>query len=445
MKKRIIFAFLFALIFAFPALAVPDLSEFETPEEAYSWGYHDRLIEEYNATANGRPTAERYMLYGIINRLYENNAFIEYSDDTIADAYNSGYSKASEHFAKVCAELEGKVESKTKPIEPKRAQDFYNKGYQAGYTKRQSEYDLEQSEKENNATIMFIICGIGCIFCFAIGYLVRAKSHKDTSKSSDTTSKIDYSSFKTTPTHSSFSQPKRASVDLFTPVSVSARNPATQPKRSSAVIHKKSTKEAFHSYISIKECEQLPLAQAHQLALDRYNQRNRSDWEVGLDFERFIGYQYEIRGYMVKYIGATSGKKDMGRDLIVSNGKNTYIVQCKRWSRSSQIYEKYIFQLYGTTELYKKQHPIGSVSAVFVTTSYFSAQAKAAASSLGIELIEHYPFYLHPIVKCKADTGQYYLPMDSDYDKISINFAAGDYYHKTVEAAISAGFHSAYQ
>lgn len=217
-------------------------------------------------------------------------------------------------------------------------------------------------------------------------------------------------------------QPKRASVDLFAPVSP----PVHQPVRSISA-------------------EQVPLAQEQQFALDKYNKRNRTDWEVGLDFERLIGYQYEIRGYMVKYIGATSGKEDMGRDLIVSNSVNTYIVQCKRWSRSSQIHEKYIFQLYGTTELYKKQHPGASVTGVFITTAYFSAQAKAAAANLGIEMIEHYTFHQHPLIKCKASAKRYYLPMDSEYDKISVNVAAGDYYCDTVAAAISAGFQSAYQ
>ena len=135
----------------------------------------------------------------------------------------------------------------------------------------------------------------------------------------------------------------------------------------------------------------------------------------------------------------------MGRDLIVSDSKNTYIVQCKRWSRGSQIHEKHIFQLQGTLTLYQKQHPDIIAIGVFITTATLSPKAKETALNLGIEVAENFSYATHPMIKCKADTRQYYLPMDSDYDKISISFASGDCYHKTVEAAISAGFHSTYQ
>jgi len=147
----------------------------------------------------------------------------------------------------------------------------------------------------------------------------------------------------------------------------------------------------------------------------------------------------------VEYTGAVEGLKDMGRDLIVSNEIGTFIIQCKRWSRNSQIHEKHIFQLQGTLSLYQKQHPDIHTVGVFITTASLSAEARESASSLGIKVVEHYEYVSHPLIKCKADTRQYYLPMDSDYDKISINFASGDCYYKTVEAAISAGFHSAYQ
>lgn len=198
-------------------------------------------------------------------------------------------------------------------------------------------------------------------------------------------------------------------------------------------------------YLSTEEYQKLPQAQMHSLALERYQKRHRTEWEVGLGFERLIGYRYEKKGYHVEYVGATSGKEDMGRDLIVSNKTEVFIVQCKRWSRGSQIHEKHIFQLQGTLTLYQKQHPDIIAIGVFITTAMLSPKAKETALSLGIETIENFSYAAHPMIKCKAGTGQYYLPMDSDYDKISISFASGDYYHKTVEAAISAGFQSAYQ
>lgn len=433
MKKSVIFAFLFMFVFTLPALAYPDLSECETLEDAYALGYSNKMNEEYIAAENADiPDSTRYMLCGLAYKSYNDNAFIEYydieDDFTIQDAYDDGYMTAEEDFSVLRDDLENELQSysksevDTEQLTKEDMQDSYDEGYQAGYSDGKSQYEYipdETKEESDEITNILILCGLGCVIGFILGRFI----YKNTNSS---VSKVDYSSIRTSPAHSDSSKPaprqKCASVDLFAPVSP----PVRQPVRSISA-------------------EQIPLAQEQQFALDKYNKRNRTDWEVGLDFERLIGYQYEIRGYMVKYIGATSGKEDMGRDLIVSNSVNTYIVQCKRWSRSSQIHEKYIFQLYGTTELYKKQHPNASVTGVFITTAYFSAQAKAAAANLGIEMIEHYSFHQHPLIKCKASAKRYYLPMDSEYDKISVNVAAGDYYCDTVAAAISAGFQSAYQ
>ena len=55
--------------------------------------------------------------------------------------------------------------------------------------------------------------------------------------------------------------------------------------------------------LSPKEYNKLSDTEKYQLALDRYlNRKNKSLWEIGISFERYIGYLCENRHYEVKYI-----------------------------------------------------------------------------------------------------------------------------------------------
>lgn len=47
-----------------------------------------------------------------------------------------------------------------------------------------------------------------------------------------------------------------------------------------------------------------------QQALDRFISSNRNERQIGLDFERYVGFLYEQDGYMVCYSGANLGKED---------------------------------------------------------------------------------------------------------------------------------------
>jgi hypothetical protein len=55
-----------------------------------------------------------------------------------------------------------------------------------------------------------------------------------------------------------------------------------------------------------------------QKALDRYWQKQKSNWEIGRDYERYVGYLYEVQGYSVYYQGIIEGFEDLGRDLIAT-------------------------------------------------------------------------------------------------------------------------------
>ena len=201
-------------------------------------------------------------------------------------------------------------------------------------------------------------------------------------------------------------------------------------------------------YLSPAEYKTLSISKKNQLALDRYKKHRKSDWEVGIDYERYIGYRYETQGYKVKYTGAIDYVKDMGRDLICSKGSEVLVIQCKRWSVHKTIHEKHIFQLYGSVMQLKFAEPDKNYKPLFYTTTTLSDVAKFCADQLGIEIIEKEKFIDYPCIKCNISrNGEkiYHLPFDQQYDRISIESANGECYVATVEEAESKGFRRAYK
>lgn len=196
-------------------------------------------------------------------------------------------------------------------------------------------------------------------------------------------------------------------------------------------------------WLAPAEYAALPEAEKYQRALERYLARPRSDWQAGRDYERYIGYLYEKAGYTVRYTGATQGLGDMGRDLIASKDGAVDIVQCKRWKVGKQIRENAIFQLVGTTAMYKKEHPSLSVRPVFVTTASLSEEAQICADYLHVTVRQNLPLADYPQIKCnvgKDGEKYYHLPFFQRYDVTMISYADGDMYCSTVQEAIDAGF-----
>lgn len=202
------------------------------------------------------------------------------------------------------------------------------------------------------------------------------------------------------------------------------------------------------NWLSPEEYNKLPAIQKYQLALDRYNSKQKSKWQIGIDYERFIGYQYEQLGYKVKYNGALQGLEDMGRDLIASKDNTVLVIQCKRWAKEKTIHEKHIFQLYGSMTLAKRENSDKTIKGVFVTTTYLSPVAKDCANILRIKVIENKHFEPYPQIKCNiSKTGEkiYHLPFDQQYDTTMINPKDGDFYATTVQEAEDAGFRRAWR
>ena len=205
---------------------------------------------------------------------------------------------------------------------------------------------------------------------------------------------------------------------------------------------------SLKKWLSPQEYRSLSSADRLQLALERYSKRQKSNWQIGIEYERYVGYCYEKKGYRVRYNGATEGLEDMGRDLIISKDKKMYVIQCKRWSVEKTIHEKHIFQLYGTTNLQKMEHPDCTVGSLFITTTSLSDLAKSCADYLAITVVENFPLKEYPLIKCNVskDGDQiYHLPFDQQYDRVIINPSDGDFYASTIAEAESKGFRHAWR
>ena len=202
-------------------------------------------------------------------------------------------------------------------------------------------------------------------------------------------------------------------------------------------------------WLTAAEYEKLSSFKKYQLALDRYWQKKKTKWEIGRDYERYVGYRYEGLGYNVYYQGIIEGLADLGRDLVAVKDDNAEIIQCKYWSKEKQIHEKHVFQLYGTVIAYKIDHPKTHVFASFVTSTKLSDRAKQFANELQIKIIENFPLERYPCVKCnvsrKDGTKIYHLPFDQQYDRTIIEEERNERYVETVKEAEALGFRRAFR
>lgn len=206
--------------------------------------------------------------------------------------------------------------------------------------------------------------------------------------------------------------------------------------------------DSIKKWLSPEEYERLSNAEKFQLALDRWKNRKKEDWDVGIEYERYIGYKLECEGYKVSYPGAILGLKDMGRDLLAVKDGITLVIQCKRWAKEKTIHEKHIFQLYGSTAVLAAEHPRNRYKPVFITTASLSDIARKCADYCGITIVENCSMGEYPLIKCNKNTdGEkiYHLPFDQQYDKIVISKNKQSCYAWTIREAEDLGFRRAYR
>ena len=216
-------------------------------------------------------------------------------------------------------------------------------------------------------------------------------------------------------------------------------------------------------WIDEEEYQRLAPAERDQLALERWQKRRKSKWEIGREYERYVGHLYELEDYKVDYYGAVMGKSDLGRDIIATspNGE-VLIIQAKYWSRQKTIHEKHILQTFGTAiehavkqakkdetiELrnYKGMFNLGMVVPVIFTSTKLSDIAKDMASTLNVMVKEEQAMGEWPQIKCNIGRdGEkiYHLPFDQQYDKIKIEQNKGECFVHSVDEAIETGFRRA--
>ena len=178
-------------------------------------------------------------------------------------------------------------------------------------------------------------------------------------------------------------------------------------------------------YLSKEEYRQLSSVERNQLALDKYWGKRKTKWQIGKEYERYIGYLFESSGWSVSYQGILKRYDDLGRDLICRKEHDTVVIQCKQWRKERKIHENHLFQLFGTATLYRMNHPYEkAVRAYLYTTGELTDIAQEVAKHLGIG-IERIPMKRdYPAIKCNVSqrTGEkiYHLPFDQQYDRTVI-------------------------
>ena len=205
-------------------------------------------------------------------------------------------------------------------------------------------------------------------------------------------------------------------------------------------------------YLTKEEWEKLSDSERNQLALDRYvSSQKKTKWQVGRDYEEFVGYTLRKAGYTVDNYGSRMGLEDLGRDVIAKKNGKTFIIQCKYWSRHKEIHENHINQLFGTVISYgiEKNLDEKSVFGILITNTKLSETAKRFAERLNIKYRENVDIGVFPRIKCNIGHSEwgthiYHLPFDQQYDSAVIS-NPGEFYAMTVKEAEEAGFRRAYK
>jgi len=241
------------------------------------------------------------------------------------------------------------------------------------------------------------------------------------------------------------------------------------PVRIEDDVENDDNEDRVKNYLTPEEYKSLPSVERNQMALDRYlRNRYKSKWAIGRDYEMYVGYLYEQKGYSIEYKGIIDGFEDLGRDVIAKKSDEVCIIQCKRWAQYKEIHEKHIFQLFGTTMEYwvknfrnhKKPKSFeefakflneNKLRPIFFTSTSLSDKAREMANALSVEIIENEPLGEFPRIKCNINNDEfgqtkiYHLPMDQQYDRTIIGNRAGEFYAFTVKEAEDAGFRRAFR
>lgn len=215
----------------------------------------------------------------------------------------------------------------------------------------------------------------------------------------------------------------------------------------------KTERDEVLDFISSEEYKTKSETERNQLALDRFKKKRKTEWQVGMLYEMYIGHLLRINHFSVIQYGIENGLEDLGRDIIAqrieNNVRKIYIIQCKNWSKDRPVHENVVCQLYGTAMQYDFEHRktfIQDTEVIpwLVITNELSDMAKKFAQKLGVLFSIRHMSYDFPMIKCNINNGEkiYHLPFDQQYYRTQIKLP-GEFYALTVEEAVNAGFRRA--
>ena len=108
----------------------------------------------------------------------------------------------------------------------------------------------------------------------------------------------------------------------------------------------KNERDEVFDWLSPEEYRNMSEVKRNQLALDRYKKGKKSDWQVGMEYEMYIGHLLRENKFAVIQFGIEKGLNDLGRDIIASRVENgiryIYIIQCKNWSKGRPVHENVV-------------------------------------------------------------------------------------------------------
>jgi Restriction endonuclease len=198
-------------------------------------------------------------------------------------------------------------------------------------------------------------------------------------------------------------------------------------------------------WLTRDEYEALSTIERNQRALDRYLRSRKTPWQLGRDYERYVGYLREQDGCTVSYQGIFKGLEDLGRDVIAERDGEIEVIQCQH----KVIHEKHVFQLFGTVVAVRIERPQARVRGTFVTTTSLSERAREFARQLDIGVQEQFPLADYPRIKCNVARASgeriYHLPFDQQYDTTVIEPERGERFVATIAEAEQLGFRRAWR
>lgn len=214
----------------------------------------------------------------------------------------------------------------------------------------------------------------------------------------------------------------------------------------------KEYRDRVIDFLDKDEYSKLDEISRNQLALDRWEKKNKSNWTIGVQYEMYIDYLLRKEGVITDHFGR-KGLNDLGRDIIGyytnENGEEEiYIIQCKNWSANKEIHENVVCQLFGTAmeyEITQKDKRFTRVIPVLYTTTKLSDTAMKFAERLNV-YVSIIPMGKYPMIKCNINSGNkiYHLPFDQQYYTTKIS-NEGEFYAWTVKEAEEKGFRRAHR